>query len=56
VIQANAELFGRRGEVVRFLSENGEATQKQIADRHGGKESACPASGSGQAWLQQAWC
>jgi len=31
-VQANAELFGRRGEVVRFLSENGEATQKQIAD------------------------
>jgi DNA-binding transcriptional ArsR family regulator len=31
-VQANAELFGRRGEVVRFLSENGEATQKQIAE------------------------
>jgi DNA-binding transcriptional ArsR family regulator len=31
-VQSNAELFGRRGEVVRFLSENGEATQKQIAE------------------------
>jgi DNA-binding transcriptional ArsR family regulator len=31
-VQANAELFGRRGEVVRYLSENGEATQKQIAE------------------------
>ena len=31
-VQANAELFGRRGEVVRFLSENGEAAQKQIAE------------------------
>jgi DNA-binding transcriptional ArsR family regulator len=34
-VQANAELFGRRGEVVRFLSENGEATQKQIASDTG---------------------
>jgi DNA-binding transcriptional ArsR family regulator len=34
-VQANAELFGRRGEVVRYLSENGEATQKQIASDTG---------------------
>jgi DNA-binding transcriptional ArsR family regulator len=31
-VQANAELFGRRGEVVRFLSENGEATARAISE------------------------
>jgi len=31
-LQANAELFGRRGEVVRFLSENGEATARAISE------------------------
>jgi DNA-binding transcriptional ArsR family regulator len=31
-VQANAELFGRRGEVVRYLSENGEATAKAISE------------------------
>jgi len=31
-VQANAELFGRRGEVVRFLTERQEATPKEIVE------------------------
>jgi len=31
-VQSNAELFGRRGEVVRFLTERQEATPKEIVE------------------------
>jgi DNA-binding transcriptional ArsR family regulator len=31
-VQANAELFGRRGEVMRFLTERQEATPKEIVE------------------------